>query len=328
MKKMISVFMFLLLMSFVIIAGGLNIKSFTKAQTSGETPSFITTESSESKFLINLFLDKSSCGVYGEGESIEISVKSEKDCYIYLFGINPKGNAWIVFPTYDVQDNFVHAGKLKELKPTETGSYMADGTGMLILFLVAVQKKDILFNSDPGISYRGRFTSKESFQNYYYLTGNCSKPSDFVCSVYNILLAYPAHTWSMVTDIFFISGTHIDTSHEEIILNETFLMTDGKQKFEREIDSKTKFMIKSFWTLQSKITEVHAAVKKTGQSQEKIMSLNFTMGAVPYPEQKFIKTIDGIKYTVTILNFEWVNGDKSTRTMKQIRFRIVAKRIK
>ena len=111
-----------------------------------------------------------------------------------------------------------------------------------------------------------------------------------------------------------------------VIVDEVFFMSDARQKFEREIDEDTTLKIESVWKLNPEITQLYAEVERDSGSDVKIMKLNFFMGTIPYKGQKYIKTVDGYKYTITILWFKWSDDDKESGEMENIRMRILVER--
>ncbi len=55
--------------------------------------------------------------VYHVGESISLSVKPERDCYLYIFNISKTGGVKVIFPNQSARDNLVKQGEIVQFPP-------------------------------------------------------------------------------------------------------------------------------------------------------------------------------------------------------------------
>ncbi|MDD3627223.1 MAG: DUF4384 domain-containing protein [bacterium] len=411
-------FLAVVLITFLLVSfsEAANVKKFDSQKPSSVTsPKYVIISPSADQFLVKLSIDRGSGGFYNDGETIRISVKAEKDCYLYLFSIDFQDNIGMIYPTYNYQNNFIKAETLTELKPKQGRTFQVGGEGMQILFLVASLKPMNFFGKKDQMNYDGvkTFKSENDFNEFYRIPGDMNAHETFFYGLNKILSKYPKNSWSTATELFMIPGglndysgnsvevnsipqgsvfiDNIDFGYTPVVITdvpegehyltvntgektftknfsikgnrnyltfefevasseqghqyyqppsyqpppppypqqqyliyETFEMTDGRQSFTREVNDNHTIVIETSWKLSEEITEVHGSVNRNRGFNEDLFKMNFFMNYIPYKGQKFTKTVDGIKYSVTLVDFRWVNNDKNSGEMKKLVFEITA----
>ncbi|HDS08815.1 MAG TPA: DUF4384 domain-containing protein [Firmicutes bacterium] len=395
-----------------------NVRSYDSKKQVPSTPKYVIVSPTQDQFLVSLSIDRGSGGFYNSGETIRISAKSEKDCYLYLYSIDFQDNISLIFPTFHNQNNFIKANTLTELKPRSGRTFQVGGEGMQILFMVASAKPLNFFGKKDQMSYHGgsTFKSENEFNDYYRIPGDMNLHETFFYGLNKILSNHPKSSWSTATELFFIPGgnygysgnsvevkseprasvsiDNIDFGYtpvvitdipegehyltvnftnkrfsrnftvkgksnylyfdfetasgdsgeyyyqpppsppysppyisEEYLVNEIFEMNDGRQSFKREVTNNHTIAIESSWKLQEEITEVHGTIIRSRGHNEELFKMNFFMNYIPYKGQKFVKTVDNVKYTVTLMDFRWKDNDKNSGEMKRLTFQIIAENI-
>jgi len=73
-------------------------------------------------FGVTVFLDKSGeAPTYRVGEEIRISVRVDRDAYVYLFSLQPDGTVTQILPNRFDEENFLRAGQTRTYPPSNAG---------------------------------------------------------------------------------------------------------------------------------------------------------------------------------------------------------------
>lgn len=73
-------------------------------------------------FGVEVFLDKGGdTPLYRVGERIAISVRTERDAYVYLYSLQPDGSITQILPNRFDEDNFLSAGRTRTYPPNNAG---------------------------------------------------------------------------------------------------------------------------------------------------------------------------------------------------------------
>lgn len=101
----------LILVAASALAGGEPLKDFVIEEVVNEKPGF----------MIRVAVDHED-RIYYEGETMTITVQSEKDCYLYLLYVNAEGDAAALFPNKYQPDNLVRGGEAVQV-PAQGDSF-------------------------------------------------------------------------------------------------------------------------------------------------------------------------------------------------------------
>ncbi len=92
------------LMSLILLAGSVKIS----AEDEKAAPEGILVSPPESAFSIKIKTDRQ---VYSPKEALKIQLELSRDAYVYVYDINPEGQATLLFPNGFSWDNFLKAGR-------------------------------------------------------------------------------------------------------------------------------------------------------------------------------------------------------------------------
>ena len=84
-------------------------------------------ENPNSSFAINLTLDKGDLATYQIGEVVRISMRPERDCYVYILDIGSSGKINVLFPNEFEPNNFLNRGQEYTIPSTDEYSIELGG---------------------------------------------------------------------------------------------------------------------------------------------------------------------------------------------------------
>lgn len=76
-------------------------------------------ENPKQGFKINVTLDKGDLAAVDIGDTVEISMRPERDCYVYVLNIGTSGRTYLLFPSKFEPNNFVRAGQKYTIPSTD-----------------------------------------------------------------------------------------------------------------------------------------------------------------------------------------------------------------
>ncbi|MCH8294357.1 caspase family protein [Candidatus Poribacteria bacterium] len=79
----------------------------------------VNLENPKPKFAINVTLDKGDLATYNVGETVEISMKPTRDCYVYVLDIGSSGKINLLFPSEYEPNNFLKKGQKYTIPSTD-----------------------------------------------------------------------------------------------------------------------------------------------------------------------------------------------------------------
>ena len=79
----------------------------------------VNLENPKPKFAINVTLDKGDLATYNVGETVEISMKPTRDCYVYVLDIGSSGKINLLFPSEYEPNNFLKKGQEYTIPSTD-----------------------------------------------------------------------------------------------------------------------------------------------------------------------------------------------------------------
>lgn len=213
MKRLLTILLLVLFLTCSVFAES-NVKTYSQSKKYSHhqtKPRYVIITPDKSKFLVNLFIDRGTGGIYQDGENIKIRVKSDETCYIYLFSLDFENNINLIYPNYKYQNNRIYADKMTELKPGHGQTYQVGGQGMQILFALATtQRFEFFRKGKKGLSYHSKFKSNEEFRRYYSIPEGMETIEDFFYGVSEYLLSeLPEQSWSSAIEVFFIQSDYV-----------------------------------------------------------------------------------------------------------------------
>jgi len=113
-KKLIYVFVTLILLLCLIVIGVSYAQSFTAEET--EKMKIIQIINPHPPFSLRLWIESDRGATFAPGEKIKISFQTSQDSYVKLYNYDTEGRVRIIFPNQYSPHNFVRAGEIQSIE--------------------------------------------------------------------------------------------------------------------------------------------------------------------------------------------------------------------